>query len=287
MILLGNILIDSTAYGMVLFMIAVGLSITLGLLRVVNIAHGSFAMFGGFCAAALSQHLGLRYELSVVLAVVAAAALALPLERWLISRIYQRPELDHVLLTIGIAFISIALVNLLFGASVTALPLPEYLSRPLDLGFRQIPLHRVFGVALGVSTMLGLWLLIERTAFGIKVRAAVDHAPAAQALGINIRRVYTVAFALGAGLAALGGIAGAELMPMEPYYALKYLVQILAVVTVGGVGNIQGTFVAALLLALIETAAKYLWPEIASILLYLTMLLVLTWRPQGLFGRSI
>lgn len=286
MTLFGNILLDGIAYGSVLFMIAVGLSITLGLLRVVNVAHGAFAMIGGFLAAALSQHWGLPYEASAALAIVLVALLALPIEQGLISRIYRRPELDHVLLTIGLVFICIGATNLLFGSAITSVRLPPYLSQPVDLGFRVIPLQRLGVIGLGLATLAGLWLLVERTAFGIRVRAAVDHDQAAQAVGINIRRIYAAAFALGAGLAALGGIAGAQVIPMEPYYALKYLVQILAVVTVGGTGNIHGTFAAAMLLALIETAAKYLWPEIASILFYLTMLLVLTWRPRGLFGRD-
>jgi branched-chain amino acid transport system permease protein len=286
MILLGNILIDTIAYGMVLFMISVGLSITLGLLRVVNIAHGAFAMAGGFVAAGLVQYGGLRYEFAVVAAVLVCAMAALPVEKLLISKIYGRDELDHVLLTIGLVFVSIAVVNIVFGSAVTSLSLPAYLSEPVNLGFRQLPVQRLVVVGLGLSTLAVLHYVIEKTSFGIFIRSAVDHPQAAQALGINIRAVYAAAFALGAGLAALGGIAGAELMPMEPYYALKYLVQILAVVTVGGSGNVRGTFAAALLLALIETTAKYVWPDLASILFYLTMLLVLSWRPNGLFGRN-
>jgi branched-chain amino acid transport system permease protein len=270
---------------MVLFIISVGLSITMGLMRVVNLAHGVFAMLGGYVAVALAAWLGLRPELAAALAIAVVAALAWPLERWLFRKVYGRGELQQVLLTIGIVFVGMAAVGTLFGNGLTAFTLPGYMRDTIDIGFRVLPKHRLAVLLAGGLVLLGLWALFSRTGFGISMRASVDKAQAAEALGIDTSRVYRYGFMLGAALAALGGILGAELLPLEPYYPLKYLVLFLAVVAVGGMGSIFGSFAAALLLGLVETASKYLMPEIASIMFYATMLLALSWKPQGLFGR--
>jgi len=284
--LFASIMIDGIAYAMILFMIAVGLSIALGLMHVVNMAHGAFAMLGGFTAVLLMQRAGWRYEFAVPVAVLLTALASVPVERYLISRVYRRPELDQALLTIGVAFVAIALVNLWLGASFVSIALPPWLSGPVDLGFRSFPRHRLAVILLGFVVSAALWIFIERSRFGIRLRAAVDNAGIAQTVGINTARLYSAAFAIGAGLAALGGIAGAELLPMEANYPVKYLVLFLAVVAVGGQGTLFGTFLAAILLGIIDTAAKYLLPDVASISFYLTMLVVLALRPQGLFGRK-
>lgn len=281
-----SILIDGLAYGMILFIISVGLSITMGLMRVVNLAHGVFAMLGGFFMVAIGSRLGLGPETAAVLAVAGVGVLALPLEKLLFRKVYGRSELQQVLLTIGLVFIGIAAVGTLFGNSLLAVPLPEYLRHSVDIGFRVVPMHRLAVVAAGFAVLVGLWALFTRTRFGINIRAAVDKAAAAEALGIDTSRVYQLGFMLGAALAAFGGILGAELLPLEPYYPLKYLVLVLAIVAVGGMGSVFGSFLAALVLGTVETAAKYLMPEIASIMFYLTMLVVLSWRPHGLFGRQ-
>lgn len=285
--LLLSIFIDGLAYGMILFIISVGLSITMGLMRVVNLAHGVFAMLGGFFMVAVGSWLGLRPEVAAVLAVAAVGLLALPLEKLLFRRIYGHSELQQVLLTIGLVFIGIAAVGTVFGNSLLAVPLPEYLKYSIDIGFRVVPMHRLAVVVGGVAVLAGLWFLFTQTRFGINIRASVDKAPAAEALGIDTSRVYRLGFMLGAALAALGGILGAELLPLEPYYPLKYLVLVLAIVAVGGMGSVFGSFIAALVLGTVETAAKYFMPEIASIMFYLTMLVVLSWRPHGLFGRRL
>jgi len=285
--LLLSILIDGLAYGMILFIISVGLSITMGLMRVVNLAHGVFAMLGGFLMVAVGSRFGLRPEMAAMLAVIAVGALALPLEKLIFRRVYGRSELQQVLLTIGLVFIGIAAVGTVFGNSLLAIPLPEYLKRSVDIGFRVIPMHRLAVVTAGLAVLVGLWFLFTKTRFGINIRASVDKAAAAEALGIDTSKVYRLGFMLGAALAALGGILGAELLPLEPYYPLKYLVLVLAIVAVGGMGSVFGSFMAALVLGTVETAAKYLMPEIASIMFYLTMLVVLSWRPHGLFGRQL
>lgn len=286
MTVFASILIDGFAYAMVLFMISVGLSISLGLMHVVNMAHGAFAMVGGFAAVTLMARLGWPFEVAVIVSALLAAVISVPVERFLVSRVYGRSQLDQALLTIGVAFVAIALVNLWLGSSFTSVALPSWLSGPVDLGFRSFPRHRLAVIVLGCVVSASLWIFIERSSFGIKLRATVDNAGIAQSVGINTRFLYSSAFALGAGLAALGGIAGAELLPMEANYPIKYLVLFMAVVAVGGQGTLFGTFLAAMLLGIVDTAAKYLLPGVASVSFYLTMLVVLAVRPEGLFGRK-
>jgi branched-chain amino acid transport system permease protein len=283
--LLGSILIDGVSYAMILFMITIGLSTTMGLMRVVNLAHGAFAMLGGLFAATLPEMLGVPRLLGVLLAIAAVGAISLPVERFLIRRFYRRSELDQMLVTIGVMFVCIAMANIVFDSGITALALPEFMNGSVDLGHRTVQTHRVVVMALGLIVLGALWLVVERSSFGIRVRASVDNASTAQAVGINTAMIYAIAFASGAALAALGGIAGAELLPMEPAYASKYLVTFLAVVAVGGQGTLTGSFAAALLLGIVETAMKYLVPQLASVAFFATMFVVLLWRPNGLFGR--
>jgi len=286
MALLASILIDSLAYGMILFIISVGLSITLGLMRFVNLAHGVFAAAGGYAAIFIAGQLGAGYELAALLAVLLVAAISLPLEAVFVRRLYRRSQLDQVLFTIGLVFIGMASVGLLFGNSLAPITLPTYLQGSIDIGFRVIPRQRLAALIVGLLVLGLLHWLLTRTRFGVEVKATVDLPQASEALGIRTSRVYSLAFALGAGLAALGGIVGAELMPIDPYYPLKYLVAFLAVVSVGGAASPPGLLAAALLLGGIETTAKYFASSYASLLFYLTMLAVLTWRPEGLFGRK-
>lgn len=284
--LLSSILIDGVTYAMILFMITVGLSMTMGLMRVVNLAHGAFAMLGGFLAASLPLRLGVPIGLGFVLSIALVALLAVVFERTLLRRFYRRDDLDQMLVTIGLMFVATAAVNLMFGSSVTSVALPEAFNGSVDLGFRSIPRHRLIVVACGLTVVVALWLAVDRSSFGIRVRAAVDNAPIARAIGIDTTKIYAATFALGAAFAALGGIAGAEMLPMEPTYASKYLVILLAVVAVGGNGNLFGSFFAALLLGIVETSMKYMVPQLASAAFFLTMIIVLLFRPQGLFGRQ-
>jgi branched-chain amino acid transport system permease protein len=271
---------------MVLFVISIGLSITLGLMGFVNLAHGVFAMAGGYTAAWLMKSFGLGYSLSVVGAVLLVALVAWPLQRLLYSRLQERSDLDQVLFSNGLVFVGIAGMGVVFGNAITPLPLPELLRGSVDVGFRVVPTQRIAAVVVGIAVLVGLVWLLERTRFGIETRAAVEDASAARALGIRTSRVYILGFSLGAGLAALGGVIGAELLPLEPYYPLKYLVVLLAVVAVGGVGSLMGLMASSLLLGTVETAAKYMLPSLSSILFFATMLAVLAWRPAGLFGRT-
>lgn len=281
-----NILIDGVAYGMILFMIAVGLAITMGLMNVVNLAHGGFALIGGSLMHWLMQDHSVGFWLALLLAVVGTVAIAIPLERLLYRRIYGFHELQQVLATIGLTFLIIATVNFWQGSSLLPIALPKELQATVDLGFRTLPVHRVFVIALGLTVIAGLWLLIERTRFGIRVRAAVDNRDAAAALGIDTAMIYTLTFGIGAGLAALGGIFGAELLPMDAYYPLRYMVLFLVVVAVGGMGSILGSFIAALGLGIIETACRYLVPDITTIVFFALVMAILAIRPNGLLRRE-
>ncbi len=280
--LLANIALDGLSYGMVLFIISVGLSITLGLMRFVNLAHGAFAMAGGYAAALLTREAGLSFWLALPLAVAASAALGALLEVLLLRHLYARSELDQVLFSIGLSFVLIASTNALVGPQVQLIVLPPLLSQSVDLGVRTLPAQRLLVIAAGlVVAGLGAWT-VARTRFGVWLRAAVDHADTAACLGIPIRSVQCASFAAGAGLAGLGGILGAELMPLEPFYALKYLVLVLVVVAVGGMGSLGGTLAAALVLGTVETASKYLASDWGSLFFFVAMALLLAWRPQGL-----
>jgi branched-chain amino acid transport system permease protein len=280
-----SIAVDALAYGMVLFVISIGLSVTMGLMRVVNLAHGAFAMIGGYIASYAARDLGLGYAAAVLLAVVGTVVIAVPVERFLYRRIYGAPELTQVLMTIGITFCIIGIANFVFGPTLKTIPLPETLRGSADLGFRSIATHRIFAIACGLVVAGGLWFLIERTAFGIKLRAAVDNAAMAAALGVRTEIVYAVSFAVAIGLAAFGGVVGAELLPVEPYYALRYMVTFLVVVSIGGAGSIPGALLACLLLGAIDTTGRYLAPEYGEFFFYFAVIVIVILFPRGLAGR--
>ena len=286
MTLLANILIDGLSYGMVLFVISVGLSVTMGLMRFINLAHGAFAMTGGYLAAWLVRVQGWPFVPGVLVAVLATGLLGALLEVTVLRRLYKRTELVQVLFTIGLSFLFVATANLLFGPEVQLIPLPSWLSGAVDLGVRTLPAQRLLVVASGVAVLLGSAWLLNHSRFGVWLRATVDNTAAASALGIPVQLVYVLTFGAGAALAGLGGILGAELMPLEPYYPVKYLVLVLVVVSVGGMGSIAGSAAAALVLGTIETASKYLASEWGSLFFFLAMALLLAWRPQGLLNRA-
>jgi len=281
-----SIAIDALAFGMVLFVICIGLSLTMGLMRVVNLAHGAFAMIAGYIASYAVRDLGLGYAAAIVLAVVGTVVISIPLEHLLYRRIYGRPELTQVLMTIGITFCVIGITNYFFGPTLKIIPLPHVLDQPVDMGFRTIAAHRLFVIVCGAVVAGGLWYLIERTSFGIKLRATVDNAAMSDALGVRTQVVYAVSFSLAVGLAALGGVVGAEFLPIEPYYALRYMVMFLVVVSVGGAGSIPGALVACLLLGLVDTAGRYLMPDFGNFFFYAAVILIVSLFPRGFLGRA-
>lgn len=285
MTVVANLLIDGLAYGMVLFVIAVGMSVTLGLMRFVNLAHGAFAMIGGYATALLVREAQWSFWAALAAALVITAALGALLEALVLRHLYRRTELEQVLFTIGLAFFLIATTNALAGPQVQLIPLPAALAGSVDLGFRTLPAQRLLVLGAGLAVAAGAAYTVAKTRFGVWLRAAVDHPETAGTLGIPIRRVQCATFATGAALAGLGGVLGAELMPLEPYYALKYLVLVLVVVAVGGMGSIGGSLIAAVALGIVETASKYFASQWGSLFFFAAMALLLAWRPHGLLKR--
>jgi branched-chain amino acid transport system permease protein len=281
-----SIATDAFAYGMVLFIISIGLSLTMGLMRVVNLAHGAFAMIGGYIASYVARNLGWNYFAAVVVAVAGTVLISIPAERFLYRRIYGKPELLQVLMTIGINFAVIGVVNYFFGPTLKTIPLPAVLAAPVDIGFRTIAAHRLFVAGCGIAVAAGLWFLIERTAFGVKLRATVDNAAMTDALGVRTQTIYAASFAVAVGLAAFGGVIGAEFLPVEPYYALRYMVLFLVVVSVGGAGSVLGTVVSCLALGAVDTVGRYLVPDFGNFFFYAAVILIVFAFPRGFFGRQ-
>jgi len=281
---LPSILVNGIASAMILYIIAIGLSITMGLMGFVNLAHCVFASAGGYAAIWAMQQLGLNFWLALGFATVAVALLAMPLERWLYARLYGAAELDQVLFTIGLIFISIATFKFLFGPSPLSMTIPQSLQGQIALTSGAIPTYRVAIIVAGFVLFALIWLVVEKTAMGAKLRAAVDNRRIAEAVGIRTDRLFMLTFALGSGLAALGGALGAEVLPIRPSYAFDQLNYVLIVVAVGGLGTLHGPFLAALLLGVSDTACKYFLPEFGAFFIFAAMIAILLWRPSGLFG---
>lgn len=279
-----SMLLGGVAAGMVLFIVSVGLSVTMGLMGFVNLAHGGFAMVGGYAIALAMKHWGFGFVAALVFGFVVTAAGSVLLERLLYARLYRAAELDQVLFTIGLVFMMIASVTLLFGPENQPIALPAILQGQINLGITQYRTYSVALIVIGIVIVSGLWLGFERTRTGAQIRAAVDNRRMAESLGINIARLFTLTFALGSGMAALGGGLGAEFLGLDPQYALKYLVYFLIVVAVGGLGRVTGVFYAALLIGVLDFVLKKYVPQGGTAFIYALTILLLLWRPQGLFG---
>ena len=281
-----SIAFHGVAFAMVLYLVSVGLSVTMGLMGFVNLAHGVFAAAGGYAMTTLINGYGVPFPLAVIAAFVVVAAISVLLELLLYRWLYGADELSQVLMTVGLILMSVALFKYYWGPLAQPMRPPAYLSGQIDLGFRSFPTYRSFLIAAGALLVTLLWLGLERTRFGARIRAAVDNRRMAQSIGIDTNRLFTLAFALGSGLAALGGALGAEILAIDPGYALEHLVYFLIVVAVGGLGSIKGPFFASLLLGIADFAFQYLVPEFGAFFIYAMTLVILLWRPQGLFGRA-
>src|SRR5688572_10629065 len=279
-------LLGGVAAGMVLFIVSVGLSVTMGLMGFVNLAHGGFAMLGGYAVVHAMKAWGLGFVPALAFGFALIAVGSAVLERLLYARLYQAAELDQVLFTIGLVFVMIAAVTLRFGPENQPLPLPAALQGQIDLGITRYRTYSIVLIAVGAAIALGLWLGFERTRMGAQIRAAVDNRRMAESLGIDIDRLFTLTFAFGSGMAALGGGLGAEFLGLDPQYALKYLVYFLIVVAVGGLGRVTGVFYAALLIGVLDFALKKYLPQGGTLFIYALTILLLLWRPQGLFGAK-
>ena len=280
-----TVLFDGIASGMLLFLISVGLSVTLGLMNFVNLAHGAFAMVGGYVCVTLLNRLGVPFLLSLPLAALATAAVGVLLERLLYRRLYGATHLDQVLFSISLVFMSMAAATYFFGANQQPLQLPEFLRGQFKLPGLDMGVYRLFLIVVSGLIAWGLQALVSGTRFGAQLRASVDNPRAARGVGINVERIFTLTFALGTALAGLGGAMGVEMLGLDPGFPVKYVVYFLIVVAVGGSGSITGSLVASLILGVVDVAGKYYVPEVGSFLIYAVMVVTLVFRPQGLFGR--
>jgi branched-chain amino acid transport system permease protein len=283
---LAGIILGGLAAGMVLFIVSVGLSVTMGLMGFVNLAHGGFAMIGGYVIVLSMNRLGVPFVPAIILGFVATALMSVVLERAFYSKLYRAAELDQVLFSIGLAFVMIASVIIVIGPETQPLVLPSWLRGQMDLGFTTYRTYSIFLIVVGSLIALGLWLGFERTRIGAQIRAAVDNRKMVESLGINIDRLFTFCFAFGSGMAAIGGGLGAEFLGLDPQYTLKYLVFFLIVVAVGGLGRITGVFYAAILIGVMDFVLKKYIPQGGTIFIYALAIIILLVRPQGLFGRS-
>jgi branched-chain amino acid transport system permease protein len=281
-----TVVFDGIALGLLLFLISVGLSVTLGLMNFVNLAHGSFAMLGGYVCVVLLNRFGVPFLAALPLVALTSALVGVLLERTLYRRLYGASHLDQVLFSIGLVFMSIATAHYFFGAQQQPMQLPPILSGQFNLPGLDIGVYRLFLIVVGLAIAFALQWMITGTQFGAQLRAAVDNPRAARGLGIDVDRVFVLTFALGSALAGLGGALGIEMLGLDPGFPLKYIVYFLIVVAVGGSGNIKGSLIASLMLGLFDVAGKYYLPQVGAFVIYAVMVVMLILKPQGLFGRA-
>jgi branched-chain amino acid transport system permease protein len=281
-----GILLGGLSAGTVLFIVSVGLSVTMGLMGFVNLAHGAFAMFGGYVIVLSMNRAHFGFAAALALGFVATAAISVVLERTLYRRLYRASELDQVLFTIGLIFIFIAGAIIVVGPESQTLQLPAALRGQINLGFLQYRTYSIFLIVVGFLIGLGISLAFERTRIGAQIRATVDNRRMAESLGINVDRLFTITFAFGSGMAGIGGGLGAEFLGLDPQYALKYLVYFLIAVSVGGLGSVMGVYYASLILGVLDFVLKLYLPKGGTIFIYALTILLLLWRPQGLFGKK-
>ncbi|MBC7954382.1 MAG: branched-chain amino acid ABC transporter permease [Cytophagales bacterium] len=280
-----TLLFDGIAYGMLLFVLSVGLAVTMGLMNFINLAHGAFAMAGGYTTVLLMNKLGVPFLATLPIAFVLTALLGALLERTLYRPMYKRPHLDQVLFSIGLVFMAVTGVDYLLGSQQQMISVPEWLRGRFDLAAVGIGKYRLFIIVICGLLTVALQLVLARTRFGSRLRAAVDDPRVAQGLGINVNQVFLFTFAVGSGLAGLGGALGAEVLGLDPTFPLKFMVYFLIVVSVGGTTTITGPLLAALLLGIADVFGKYYAPKLGSFIVYTLMIVILTLRPQGLFGQ--
>ncbi len=287
--MLGNllgVLFDGIAYGSLLFVISIGLSVTMGLMNFVNLAHGAFAMLGGYACVVLMTRAGVPFLATLPAAFAVSAIAGVVLERTLYRRLYEATHLDQVMFSIGLVLMAVAAATYAFGPSQQPVRLPELLRGQVHVYDHDLGAYRLFLIAVVLAVTAALQLLLTRTRFGAQVRAAVDNPVAAAGLGIDVSRVFAVTFALGSGLAGLGGALGIDVLGLDPTFALKYMVYFLLVVAIGGAGTIRGGLVAALVLGICDVAGKYYVPQIGAFIIYVLMVALMIAFPGGLYGRG-
>jgi branched-chain amino acid transport system permease protein len=285
-----TILFDGIAYGMLLFILAVGLAVTMGLMNFINLAHGAFAMVGGYITVLLMQKLGVPFLVCLPLAFLGSALVGGVLERTLYRPMYKKPHLDQVLFSIGLTFMAVASTDYFIGSTQQIMQLPEWLKGRTEIGEGAWMLgmghYRLFIIAVCAALTIALQYVLAKTRFGSRLRASVDDQRVAAGLGINVNVVFLSTFAVGSGLAGLGGALGAEVLGLDPTFPLKFMIYFLIVVAVGGTSSITGPLLAALLLGVADVAGKYYIPKTGGFIVYSLMIAILIWKPQGLFVRG-
>lgn len=281
-----TILFDGIAYGMLLFVLAVGLAVTMGLMNFINLAHGAFAMTGGYITVLLMQRLDVPFLVCLPIAFAGSALLGAVLERTLYRPLYNKPHLDQVLFSIGLVFMAVAAVDYYVGSTQQIMQLPEWLKGRTEIGSLGMGHYRLFIIAVCAALTIALQYILARTRFGSRLRAAVDDQRVAAGMGINVNLVFLSTFAFGSGLAGLGGALGAEVLGLDPTFPLKFMIYFLIVVAVGGTSSITGPLLAALLLGIADVAGKYYIPKMGAFIVYFLMIVILLWRPNGLFVRQ-
>lgn len=281
-----TVVADGIAFGTLLFLFSIGLSVTLGLMRFINLAHGAFAMCGGYVAVVLMNSAGIPFLLTLLPAFVAAGVVGIIAEKTVIRHLYRMPELQQVLFSIGMAFAASALAVIIFGPQQQPVLLPDWMTDRVDLFGLEITGYRIFLVVSGLIAAVLLIALFNFTLFGAKVRAAVDNRRTSEGMGINVERLFSITFGLGAALAGLGGAMSVGFLGLDPTFPLKYLVIVLMVVAIGGPGSIAGSFGAAIFLGVADALFKYLVPEIGSFVIYGLLVLMMIFFPKGLAGRT-
>jgi branched-chain amino acid transport system permease protein len=281
-----TILFDGVAYGMLLFVLAVGLCITLGLMNFINLAHGAFAMAGGYLTVVMMNRMGISFYWCLPAAFIFSAVIGVVLERVLYRRLYDKTHLDQVLFSIGLIFMAMATVDYAMGASPQIVNLPPSLSGRVEILGAQVGIYRLFVIVICGLLTIGLQFVIAKTRFGSRLRASVDDGRVARGLGVNVTGIFALTFAVGSGLAGLGGALGAPILSMDPSFPLKYMIFFLIVISIGGTTTITGPFFASILLGVADVGGKYFVPAIGGFIIYTIMVAVLIFRPQGLFTRG-
>jgi branched-chain amino acid transport system permease protein len=281
-----TIIFDGLAYGMLLFVLASGLAVTMGLMNFVNLAHGAFAMAGGYVCFVIVNSWGVPFLAALPIAFLFSAAIGLVLERTLYRQLYNRPHLDQVLFTVGLLFMAVTAVDYVMGSTQVFIRIPEYLQGRINVFGVGMGKYRLLIIAICGIITIGVQLILSGTRFGSRLRASVDDSRVARGLGINVHQVFAVTFAFGSGLAGLGGALGAEMLGLDPAFPLKFLIYILIVVSVGGTTSITGPFFASIILGIADVAGKYYVPTLGAFVIYTMMIVILLWRPQGLFSRG-
>lgn len=281
-----TLLFDGLAYGMLLFVLSCGLAVTLGLMNFINLAHGAFAMAGGYVTVILTNRWGVPFLLTLPIAFLATALAGIVLEKTLYARLYDKTPLDQVLFSIGIVFMAVAGIDYVMGSQQQILNLPDFLRGRVDVLGVGIGVYRAFLILVCGALAVALQLVLARTRFGSRLRASVDDRRVARGVGIHVNTIFAATFAVGSGLAGLGGALGAEILGLDPTFPLKFMVYFLIVVSVGGTSSMYGPLCASLLLGIADVLGKYYVPSLGGFIIYIVLVAVLVVRPQGLFARA-